>query len=264
MEPTLLIDGNMRRGARNRLEPGDFAERNIIRVTRNAGLELKRFPLVESPQLDRVAAKKLVKNRKGIVIGGSCLLHPTEDKRVLGFNYSDKAISTGEINETLLNIIWGCYSQGVPLLGICYGHQMVARFAGEKLIEIPKPEFGFYDVMLTESGTQDAIFAGVSKKAKFAEYHSLGIAEAENAEVLALNSSCIQAIKLPGHGIYGMQFHPDFHWNADNRGTGGLKCLFQEENPGKESRIEPEDPFRAYSLNNIPLLNFMKMCENRE
>lgn len=268
MKPVLLLDGDMRRDAQSKLKPGDCAEKNILRITRHAGLKLERLPLVERPEISRKAAKGLVEKRRGIVISGSGLLHPTDDSRELGVNSSGKVVSTRKINSALLGIIKECQCQGVPLLGICYGHQMVARFAGETLTEIPKPEFGFYEMFLTESGKQDAIFAGVPEKPKFAEYHSLGMSEAKHTEVLGLNNACIQAIRVPENRIYGLQFHADFHWNVDNKGTGALKQFFQEENPGKElekdKRIEPNNPFQAYSLNNVPLLNFMQMCENRK
>lgn len=268
MKPILLLDGGMERSASGRLRAGNFAERNMLEVARNAGMKLERFLLVEQPQLGRKEARGIVEGRKGVILGGSGLVHPTDDSEILGFVFSGGMITSGMVNTSVLRIIEECCSQGVPLLGICYGHQILGRFAGEQIVELPEYEFGFTSIKLTEKGKANALFAGLPEEIQVPEYHSLGLVSPKKVEVLASNELCTQAMKLPGYAAYGVQFHPDFHWDVDGKGTGMLQHQYEIEKMwkviGKRADIEPTDKIHAYGMSNLPLLNFMRVREGRD
>jgi len=228
MKPILLMDSAIQRTILGRLKTGNFAEKNALRVARNAGMRLERFLLVEQPQLGRKEARRIVEGRKGVIIGGSGLVHPSNDGEILGFAFSKGMVTSGMVNASVLRVIKECCSQGVPLLGICYGHQMLGRFAGEKIAELPEYEFGFNSIKLTEKGKGDALFSGLPEEIQVPEYHSLGLVSSKSLEVLASNELCIQAMKLPGYGVYGVQFHPDFHWGLlTGKGTGTLQHQYK-------------------------------------
>ncbi len=268
MKPLLVLDGGMERSALSKIRVGNFAEKNVLRVARNAGMKLEKFPLVERPKLGKEEARQVVKSRKGVILGGSGLVHPSNDSETLGINSSNASVASGMVNSSVLRIIEECCSQGVPLLGICYGHQMLGRFAGEQIAELQEYEFGFINITLTEKGKADALFAGLPEKIQVPEYQSLGLVGPKNLEVLASNELCTQAMKLPGHKVYGVQFHPDFHWDFEGKGMGTLRHQYEVERIweviGKRKDIEPADKLHAYQLSNIPLINFMRMCKGHE
>ncbi len=239
----------------------DHARKNIVKMMRKAGRALDEpYRLFDKPDLNKDEVKSLIKDRKGIIIGGADIIHPTEDEGI-----------SGRVNSSILKIIEECGKEKIPLLGICYGHQMIVRFAEEKfakekIVKLPKYEYGFTKVRLTDIGKQSRIFAGSQEEILVAEYHFLGVNTPKNVEVLAENDVCIQAIRLPNTQIYGVQFHPDFYEDVDGKGTGALEYYYEENYSDLKGKI-PKNPVvkpptgATYAKNNKPLLNFMQMCE---
>jgi len=96
-----------------------------------------------------------------------------------------------------------------PILGICAGHQFMARHFGGKVKPSKRPEFG--QVELTLCVDDDPLFAGVSKKSIVWESHNdevtiipkdfMKLGESENCK--------IQAMLYKKKQFYGLQFHPE-------------------------------------------------------
>jgi GMP synthase (glutamine-hydrolysing) len=103
------------------------------------------------------------------------------------------------------------FELGVPVLGICYGMQLLARHFGGKVVPAGKREYGHADLVST--GTPGPLFDGFFIEGKSPVWMSHGdhveeipsgfqvIAQTDNAPVAA-----IQNVE---RNLYGVQFHPE-------------------------------------------------------
>lgn len=99
-------------------------------------------------------------------------------------------------------------AQGIPLLGVCLGHQGLALLTGAE-VTTAEPHHGVLST-LTHSGA--GIFESLPHNIEVVRYHSLRVAEPlpEGLEVHARSEDgTIQALKVAGQPHWGVQFHPE-------------------------------------------------------
>lgn len=96
----------------------------------------------------------------------------------------------------------------IPILGICAGHQFIARYYGGKVEPSKIPEFGKVELIIFEN---DPIFKNIIKKSIVWESHNDEITKIPNNFTnLAKSENCeIQIIKHKNKPVYGFQFHPE-------------------------------------------------------
>ena len=100
----------------------------------------------------------------------------------------------------------------IPVLGICYGHQLLADMLGGQVGYNPKGmEVGACEITLSEDGKCDKLFSILPDKFKGYEAHSQSVLKLPiEAKILAYNEhDAIQAFSYKNH-IWGTQFHPEF------------------------------------------------------
>ena len=244
-----------------KLKANGHADINLMKIAKRIEVQVDRFMINERPLLDGKLGVLEYGEYSGVVINGSAIINPVNDEHSL-----TDTVSSGDLNDIVLRIIGHCAEQNIPLLGICYGHQMIARFAGERVEELPEYEFGFVEIELTDSGRQQSIFAGSSERPFVAEDHGFGLKNAKRTEVLAENETCIQSLTIRGTKIFGIQFHSDYHGDVDGKGTGTLEYYYARDRSFYEDRlsrapiVKPEDEAEAYKRNCRPLINFMRSC----
>ncbi len=102
-------------------------------------------------------------------------------------------------------------ARGVPVLGVCFGHQLLARALGGAVRRSPRGrELGTIRVSLTAAGRADPLFAGIPAGFAAQATHEDELAALPpGAEVLAWNAhAAVQAFRA-GPCVAGVQFHPE-------------------------------------------------------
>jgi len=100
-----------------------------------------------------------------------------------------------------------------PLLGVCFGHQLIAKIFGGEVKRNPRGiEFGNVSVDLAQEGAIDSLFEGISSQFLAPESHQDIISKLPKMEktvILARNDmSAYQALAY-GKTTRSVQFHPE-------------------------------------------------------
>jgi len=101
--------------------------------------------------------------------------------------------------------------RSLPTLGSCWGHQVMARALGGRVIHDPDhSELGCGWVELTEAGAADPLFSRFPARFQANMGHHDRVAELPpGTTALARNDQPYQAFRLDDAPIYGTQFHSE-------------------------------------------------------
>ena len=100
-----------------------------------------------------------------------------------------------------LDLIRQTHDDGTPILGICFGGQLIAEALGGTVEVSPVTEIGWYELADGEDGPNPA------GPGPWMQWHHDRLTPPPGAEVLARNDSSVQLIKM-GRTV-GTQFHPE-------------------------------------------------------
>ena len=121
-------------------------------------------------------------------------------------------IFTGGPNSVYLENAPKCdeklYSLGIPVLGICYGSQLIAYMLGGEVSSCKKSEYGTLSMTVDKKST---LFDGLDRTQKVLMSHTDMISRLpEGFEVTAYTKLCpCAAYQCEERKIYGVQFHPE-------------------------------------------------------
>lgn len=115
------------------------------------------------------------------------------------------------MNATNSRLVRYALSAKTPLLGICYGAEILAITLGGTIRKMAQPRHGIVDAAVTKG---NALCSG---KIKVFESHSYKIATLDSKfETLASSDQCeFEIFKYGGQNIFGTQFHPEM--SSDGR-----------------------------------------------
>lgn len=146
---------------------------------------------------------------------------------------------------------------GKPILGICYGHQMLARALGgdECCVPASRPEFGFTKVNILPN----PIFTGIDKNIFMQSHFDEVVNLDDSFKIIASNDNVkIQAFQWQDFPVWGVQFHPELNY------CEGLKML--ERNLKEDVRVEKYANYDCHdeecvSQAELVLINFCNIGE---
>ena len=97
---------------------------------------------------------------------------------------------------------------GLPILGICYGHQVLAQGLGGTVEQTKAAEYGRTDLEVT---SDRGLFAGLDGDLEVWMSHRDAVTAAPPGFTVTASSgsSPVAAMEDPGRGLCGVQFHPE-------------------------------------------------------
>jgi GMP synthase (glutamine-hydrolysing) len=109
---------------------------------------------------------------------------------------------------TELELLAEALHEGVPVLGICLGSQLLARAAGATVHRARAPEIGWREVELCSAAAADRVVGALPRRFVAFQWHSYAFEIPFGAVELARNEVCPQAYRI-GECAWGVQFHPE-------------------------------------------------------
>lgn len=111
------------------------------------------------------------------------------------------------------------FEMGIPILGICYGSQLMAHLLGGKVATAPVSEYGHTEITVDKTS---ALFGDVEAKTVVWMSHTDYIETAPAGfRITAHSAVCpVAAMECPERGLYATQFHPEVMHTKD-----GMKML---------------------------------------
>jgi len=177
----LIVDNNINKKC--------WGAKDIVRyfdTIKNASITVRRGPHNDLPAS--------INNFDKIIISGS-LASATEQASWV---------------KNLIALIKSAYKLNIPVFGICFGHQMIARaLGGEACVRKAKQaEFGWTKIETIKSFP---LFNGLNKSFySFSSHFDETCKLPARFELFASSNLCaVQAFKVNNKNIFGVQFHPE-------------------------------------------------------
>ena len=155
--------------------------------------ECKVFCQIEPPSISIEQIKKL--KPEGIILSGSpSSIYDSNSPR------ADKAI----------------FDLGIPILGICYGMQLMTDALGGTVKGAEKREYGFAEFTITKP---DGIFKGISEKTQCWMSHGDSVKKLPKGfEIIGSTQNTeIAAIVHKKKKFFGLQFHPEVEHTTEGK-----------------------------------------------
>ncbi len=138
----------------------------------------------------------------------------------------------------------GAVPTGLPILGICFGHQLLAHALGGRVAADPSGrEIGTVDVRLNDESNDDSLFGGLPLTFLAQATHQESVIELP-AESVALAESphpANHAFRI-GPCAWGVQFHPEFDDEVMGSYLQARAAALREEGLDPEALLQTVRP----------------------
>lgn len=143
--------------------------------------------------------------------GGASLPAYEEISGIVITGSHDNVTDRLEWSERLAGWLPEAVERGIAVLGICYGHQVLAHALGGEVGDNPKGwEFGTVDVHLTASAREDGLLGKFETPLKAHVTHTQTVLRLpEKARRLAFSAMDENQAFAVGDRAWGVQFHPE-------------------------------------------------------
>jgi GMP synthase (glutamine-hydrolysing) len=111
------------------------------------------------------------------------------------------------------------FDLGIPILGICYGMQLMCQASGGRVESHPVREYGRARCTISSAKEASDLFADVPRETQVWMSHGDQVARvSDEFESLAHTESCTHAaVKHRSRALYGLQFHPEVTHTPDGK-----------------------------------------------
>jgi GMP synthase (glutamine-hydrolysing) len=103
-------------------------------------------------------------------------------------------------------LIEDALAAGVPILGVCFGAQMLARAAGAEVIPAPSSEIGWHEVQMSQDAAMDSVLSVLGDRFHAFQFHYDTFTVPVRATVLGVGNGMTQVFRV-GESAWGVQFH---------------------------------------------------------
>jgi GMP synthase-like glutamine amidotransferase len=163
---------------------------------------------------------------------------------LLGSAWSVASPVAPDVLEAECALVHACVDAGVPVLGLCYGAQVLAHAYGGSVSLAPSPEVGVAFV--------DSLDPSLVPSGPWSAFHTDVVVVPPGAQVVASNACGVQAFVLPG--ALGVQFHPEVRPEVFDDWCGRFPELVERAGTTREELMadargrEEEARVRAHAL----------------
>jgi GMP synthase (glutamine-hydrolysing) len=140
--------------------------------------------------------------------------------------------------------------RGMPVLGICFGSQLLAEAAGAEVRQSSRPEIGWHEVELTAYGRADPLLGFLPSRFESLQDHHYEWLQPPGALALARSAVCLQAFRFPDRPVWGLQFHPEV-----TESDFGEWLDHWEDDPGAVATGQDPEAIRAETAGKIAAWN---------
>jgi len=126
-----------------------------------------------------------------------------------------------------------------PILGICHGHQMIARaIVGTNACRrTTTPEFGWKKMQIKEN----PLFTGISSPVFLESHYDEVCNFNDDFTIIATNEDCaVQAFQYKNLPVWGVQFHPEMQFENGNEMVKNHLLEFPNDNKYYKDELENE------------------------
>ncbi len=109
------------------------------------------------------------------------------------------------------DLVRRAHAAGVPVLGVCFGHQLIGHAFGGRVRRNPAGwEVGTHAVTTTEAGARDPLFRGLPRtfSANFTHEDDIDPATMAGVPLATNDRTPLQSVAV-GEATRGVQFHPE-------------------------------------------------------
>lgn len=136
-------------------------------------------------------------------------LHETSGLVVLGGEMNADEVDRHPFLARERALLRRAVEDGVPVLGICLGAQLLARALDAAVTRSPVAELGFLPIRLTDAGRKDPMTAPFDAVPRVFQWHADTFDLPEGAVLLAEGDDVPHQAFHLGEHAYAVQFHPE-------------------------------------------------------